>query len=89
MTASGRLWAFANYSRFVRPGAVRTVTPYLTSTSSDTAAQATIGVSGGAFTATIPARSLVTYDIPAGSTATGNTVTVTDPGNQPVPPAPR
>ena len=131
VAASGRLWAFANYSRFVRPGAVRiaatssnsaddltafkntdgsvaivalntaqtadpvtfslsgtgtangaTVTPYLTSTSSDTAAQATIPVSGGAFTATIPARSLVTYDIPAGSTSTGNTVTVTNPGNQ-------
>jgi len=59
-----------------------TVTPYLTNSSSDAAAQATIGVSGGAFTATIPARSLVTYDIPASSTATGNTVTVTNPGNQ-------
>ncbi len=129
VSASARLWAFANYSRFIRPGAVRvgatssssavdltafkntdgsvaivalntaatadpityslsgtgggtTVTPYLTDASSDTAAQATIPVSGGAFTATIPARSLVTYDIPAGSTATGNTVTVTNPGNQ-------
>ena len=131
VSSSGRLWAFANYSRFVRPGAVRiaatssnsaddltafkntdgsvaivalntaqtadpvtfslsgtgtangaTVTPYVTSTSSDTAAQATIPVSGGAFTATIPARSLVTYDIPAGSTSAGNAVTVTNPGNQ-------
>jgi len=131
VSSSGRLWAFANYSRFVRPGAVRiaatssnsandltafkntdgsvaivalntaqtadpvtfslsgtgtangaTVTPYVTSTSSDTAAQATIPVSGGAFTATIPARSLVTYDIPAGSTSAGDTVTVTNPGNQ-------
>src|ERR1017187_10533857 len=131
VSSSGRLWAFANYSRFVRPGAVRiaatssnsaddltafkntdgsvaivalntaqtadpvtfslsgtgtangaTVTPYVTSTSSDTAAQATIPVNGGAFTATIPARSLVTYDIPAGSTSAGNAVTVTNPGNQ-------
>ena len=131
VTASGRLWAFANYSRFIRPGAVRiaatssnsadeltafkntdgslaivalntaqtadpvtfslsgtgtangaTVTPYLTNASSDTAAQATIPVSGGAFTATIPARSLVTYDIPAGSTSAGDVVTVTNPGNQ-------
>ena len=114
VTPSGRLWAFANYSRYIRPGAVRiaatssnsavdltafkntdgsvavvalntatsadpityslsgtgtpdgaTVTPYLTNASSDTAAQATTTVSGGAFTATIPARSLVTYVIPA------------------------
>jgi O-glycosyl hydrolase len=131
ISASGRLWAFANYSRFVRPGAVRIgatssnsavdltafknsdgsiavvalntasaadpityslsgtgtangamVTPYLSNASSDTAAQATTSVSGGAFSATIPARSLVTYVIPAGSTGTGNTVTVTSPGNQ-------
>jgi len=129
VSSSGRLWAFANYSDFVRPGAVRiaaassnsavdltafkntngsvaivalntatsadpityslsgtgsetTVTPYLTNASSDTAAQAAIPVSGGAFTATIPARSLVTYVLPAGSTTTGNTVTVTNPGNQ-------
>jgi O-glycosyl hydrolase len=109
---SGRLWAFANYGRYVRPGAVRiaatssnsavdltafrnpdgsvavvalntgtsadpityslsgtgtpsgaTVTPYLTDSASDTAAQAATTVSGGAFAATIPARSLVTYVI--------------------------
>jgi len=108
--ASGRLWAFANYSRFIRPGAVRigassgdsnlqvsayrnsngsvslvvlntassaittsyalqntgvangtTVTPYLTNNSSHTAQQATTSVSGGSFSATVPARSLVTY----------------------------
>ena len=131
VSSSGRLWAFANYSDFVRPGAVRiaatssnsavdltafkntngsvaivalntaqtadpityslsgvgsgtAVTPYLTNASSDTAAQAAIPVSGGAFTATIPARSLVTYVLPAASTGTGtgNTVTVTNPGNQ-------
>ena len=111
---SGRLWAFANFSRFVRPGAVRigatssdrnltlnafkntdgsvsivvlntgsssdaiaytlkgtgipngaVVTPYLTSSSSDVKAQAATTVSGSAFTATIPARSLVTYNIPS------------------------
>jgi O-glycosyl hydrolase len=116
---SGRLWAFANYSRYVRPGAVRiaatssnsavdltafrnpdgsvavvalntgtsadpityslsgtgtpsgaTVTPYLTNSASDTAAQAATTVSGGAFSATIPARSLVTYVIGTGGSGT-------------------
>jgi O-glycosyl hydrolase len=129
VSVSSRLWAFANYSRFIRPGAMRigagtssssvklsayknadgslaivalntgsnadpityalsgtatpngaTVTPYLTNASNNTAAQATTSVSGGAFSATIPARSLVTYVIPAGGT--GNTVTVASPGNQ-------
>jgi O-glycosyl hydrolase len=130
---SGRLWAFANYSRYVRPGAVRigatssngsvdltafkntdgtiavvalntlsssdpityslsgtgtpngaTVTPHLTNSSSNAAAQATTSVSGGAFSATIPARSLVTYVVGTSGSGggTGNTVTVTSPGNQ-------
>jgi O-glycosyl hydrolase len=114
VTPSGRLWAFANYSRFVRPGAVRisasspdsaveltafknidgsaaivalntatsaisvpfrvrgtgirsrtVAAPYLTDASHDTAAQPAITVTGGNFSATVPARSLVTYDIPA------------------------
>ncbi len=131
VTPAGRLWAFGNFSRFVRPGAVRigattsdgnltldafkntdgsvsvvalntgsssdtvsytlqgtgvangaTVTPYLTNSSSSLAAQATTSVSGGAFTGTIPARSLVTYHIAESSSSTGNTVTVTSPGNQ-------
>jgi O-glycosyl hydrolase len=131
VTPSGRLWAFGNFSDFVRPGAVRigatttdgnltldafkntnntiaivalntgtssdtdtftltgtgvangaTVTPYLTNSSSSVAAQATTSVSSGAFTATLPARSLVTYVIPTGGTTTGNTVTVTNPGSQ-------
>lgn len=108
---SKRLWALANYSRFIRPGATRigattsdsalklsafrntdgtvtvvalnsattadqvsfslqntgitsgTATPYLTNTSSSTARQAAIPVSGGSLTATVPARSLVTYTI--------------------------
>ena len=59
-----------------------TVTPYVTNASSDIAAQPTTTVSSGAFSTTLPARSLVTYVIPASSTATGNTVTVTNPGNQ-------
>jgi O-glycosyl hydrolase len=112
VTASARLWAFANYSRFVRPGAVRigatsadsgveltafrnlngsvaivalntgtttapvsfalrhlglrglaVATPYLTDSSSDTAAQPGIPVVGGTLNATLPARSLVTFDI--------------------------
>jgi len=128
---SARLWAFANYSDFIRPGAARigatspnsaveltaykntngtvaivalntatsadpitytlsgtstpngaTVTPYLSNASNDTAAQTPTTVSGGAFSATIPARSLVTYVIPASSASTGNTVTVSNPGNQ-------
>ena len=109
-TVTKRLWAFANYSRFIRPGATRiaassdnaslhitaakntdgsyaivvlntgttdvttsfdltggnyatTVTPYLTNTANDLVQQATISSAGSAFTATIPARSLVTYHI--------------------------
>jgi O-glycosyl hydrolase len=131
VTPSGRLWAFGNFSDFVRPGAVRigasssdgnltmdafkntngtisvvvlnsgsssdsvsyslsgtgtpngaTVTPYLTNSSSSVAAQATTSVSGGAFSATIPARSLETYVIGSTGCPTCNTVTVTNPGNQ-------
>jgi O-glycosyl hydrolase len=127
---TGRLWAFANYSRYVRPGAVRigatssngavnlsaykntdgsvaivalntgsgadaityslantgvasgaTVTPYLTNNSNSVAPQGTTTVANGAFTATVPGRSLVTYVIPGGS-SNGNTVTVTNPGAQ-------
>jgi glucuronoarabinoxylan endo-1,4-beta-xylanase len=112
VTASARLWAFANYSRFVRPGAVRIgattadsnleltafrnvngsvaivvlntgtspdtvsfalrhlgirnaalATPYLTDSSSDTAAQPPVPVVRGTLTATLPARSLVTFAI--------------------------
>jgi len=130
VTASARLWAFANYSRYIHPGAVRiaatssnsavdisafkntdgtvaivalntgtgadpityslsgtgtpngaTVTPYLTNSASDVAAQTATSVSGGTFSASIPARSLVTYVAGTAGT-TGNTVTVTNPGNQ-------
>jgi O-glycosyl hydrolase len=126
---TGRLWAFANYSRFIRPGAVRigasspnsavdlsafknpdgslavvalntgsgsdtvtyslantgvsngaTVSPYLTDNSSSVSAQGTTTVANGAFTATVPGRSLVTYVIKGGSVG-GDTVTVTNPGN--------
>ncbi len=109
VAASGRLWAFASYSRFIRPGAVRIgtttsakglevaafrnrdgsiavvalntahsrrvaafsvpglggahVTPYLTDSSHQLSAQSPITVRGGAFTATLPPRSLVTYDL--------------------------
>jgi hypothetical protein len=127
---AGRLWAFANYSRYIHPGATRvgattsdgglqlsaykntdgtvavvaintgsgadsvtynlqntasangaTVTPYLTNSTNNASAQATIAVGGGAFSASIPARSMVTYVI-GGSGGTGGTVTVTNPGNQ-------
>ena len=108
---SKRLWAMANYSRFIRPGAIRigattsdsdlnlsafrntdgtvtvvalnastsatpvtfdlkntgigkgTATPYLTDATHGTAQQQTVAVSGSALTATVPARSLVTYTI--------------------------
>jgi O-glycosyl hydrolase len=109
VAASGRLWAFASYSRFIRPGAVRIgtttsdagleasafrnsdgstavivlnrahrrqaatfslrglrearVTPYLTDTTHQLSAQTPITVRNRAFTATLPPRSLVTYDI--------------------------
>jgi O-glycosyl hydrolase len=109
VATSGRLWAFASYSRFIRPGAVRIgtstsfpgldvsafrnsdgsiavvvlnttssrhvatfslrglsaahVTPYLTDTSHELSAQAPITVKNTAFTATLPPRSLVSYDI--------------------------
>ena len=109
---SSRLWAFANFSRFVRPGAIRvgtstangdldvaafrntngsvaivvlntattaqtasfslrgtgaarsTATPYLTDATHDTARQPRIRVGNGPFTATVPARALVTYYLP-------------------------
>ncbi len=109
-TVSARLWAFAQYSRFIRPGAVHvgtsttdsnlmtfaarnsdgsyaivvlnanrsdtpatfalqnavssgTATPYLTNGANSVAQQGGIGINGGSFSATIPARSLVTYRI--------------------------
>jgi O-glycosyl hydrolase len=109
VASSGRLWAFASYSRFIRPGAVRIgtttsdaalevsafrnsdgsiavvvlnnahsqqvasfslrglsgghVTPYLTDATHDLSGQALITVRHGAFSATVPARSLVSYDV--------------------------
>ncbi|MFI6094632.1 glycoside hydrolase [Lentzea sp. NPDC051213] len=108
---SKRLWALANYSRFVRPNATRidatttdsglllsafrntdgslavvalntgstatsvsyalrntgvttaTATPYLTSTTGAMTAQPSVRVTGGTFTATVPARALITYRI--------------------------
>jgi glucuronoarabinoxylan endo-1,4-beta-xylanase len=125
LTVSKRLWAFANYSRYIRPGAVRigastgdsnlklsayrnadgsiavvvlntaqsaitanyavsgasgSATPYLTNNSNNAAAQATIPLSGGSFSATVPARSLVTYRIPAGGSQTTTTTTSTTSG---------
>jgi O-glycosyl hydrolase len=111
---SGRLWAFAAFSRFVRPGAIRLATssqsnsllttafkntdgsvtlvvintaanpftttfslsgtgtpdgvvasPYVTNASNSMAKQAGIPVQGGAFSGTVPARSVVTYQLPA------------------------
>lgn len=109
VASSGRLWAFASYSRFIRPGAVRLgsttsdrgllvsafrnsdrsiavivlnsthnrqaatfslrgldrahVGPYLTNRSHRISAQTPITIKHNAFTATLPPRSLVSYDI--------------------------
>jgi O-glycosyl hydrolase len=109
VATSGRLWAFASYSRFIRPGAVRIgattrrtglqvsafrnsdgsaavivlngnhsrqaarfslrgldaahVTPYVTDTSHHLSAQTPLAVHNHAFTATVPPRALVTYDV--------------------------
>jgi len=111
---SGRLWAFANFSRFVRPDAVRiaastdtssleitafknadgsltlvalnsatspvtadlslsgtgtpngvSAQPYVTDAASSMAKQAGIKVQNAAFSASVPARSVVTYELPA------------------------
>lgn len=59
-----------------------TVTPYLTNSSNNIAAQTATTVSGGSFTGTIPARSLETYVVGGSGNTGGNTVTVTSPGNQ-------
>ena len=131
VTPAARLWAFANYSRYIRPGAVRigatsgdsnlevtaykntngtvsivvlntatsaitasyslsntgvadgtAVTPYLTNGSNNTAQQTATSVSGGSFSATIPARSLVTYVL---SGTGGVTPTPTPPTTTPTP----
>ena len=50
-----------------RCGAGRTVTSYLTNANHGTAAKSTIALKAGAFTATVPARSLVTFRVTAGS----------------------
>jgi O-glycosyl hydrolase len=110
VATSGRLWAFASYSRFVHPDAVRIgatttaagleasafrnsdgslavvvlntangrqsttfslqglrsahiVKPYLTDSSHHLHAQPSITLRNGTFTATVPPRALVTYDI--------------------------
>ncbi|HXR66806.1 MAG TPA: cellulose binding domain-containing protein [Ktedonobacteraceae bacterium] len=137
VSVSARLWAMANYSRFIRPGAVRigatsgdgnlqvsaykntngsvsvvvlntssssvaasyalqgtgvangtAVTPYLTNGSNNTAAQAATSVSSGSFSATIPARSLVTYVLSGSggitpTPTTGGTTPTVTPTNTP------
>jgi glucuronoarabinoxylan endo-1,4-beta-xylanase len=111
LETSKRFWAFANYSRFIRPGAVRIgasssdssletaafrnrdgsttiialntastdtatsfslqhthgrfVIPYLTNGSNDLARQSPLVLHGRSFSAVVPARSLVTYQIAA------------------------
>jgi O-glycosyl hydrolase len=135
---SKRFYALSNYSRYIRPGAVRigasggdgalrtsafrntdgsvvvvvlntgtgavssdyalsgvdpvsgTVAPYLTNGSASMAAQAAIPLSAGRFSATVPARSLVTYRITGGSppvTVTPPPTTTPPPGSTTPPPA--
>ncbi|HZU54553.1 MAG TPA: cellulose binding domain-containing protein [Actinocrinis sp.] len=129
---TGRLWAFANYSRYIHPGATRiaattadsglnlsaykntdgtvavvvlntansadtvsyalqnagitsgTVTPVLTNGSNNAAAQTAIPLSGGSFSASIPARSLVTYVISgSGSSGSPSASPSTSPSSSP------
>lgn len=108
---SKRLWAFANYSRFIRPGAIRigattsdpalqvtafrntdqslvivalntaaqamtvpialpkmgrhSVVAYVTDTTNDMSQQDALPITHDIFSTTLPARSLITYTIPA------------------------
>jgi hypothetical protein len=70
-----------NYTTSGIGGTSGTVTPWLTNASSNVAAQSAISLSGGAFSATVPARSLVTYVIKPSGTG-DNTVTMVNPGSQ-------
>lgn len=138
VVASKRLWALANYSRFVLPGATRlgatsgdsnlkvtayrntngtlslvllntsfnpvsanfslqnttlptnaVATPYVTDASNSTAAQTTVAIQNGSFSATVGARALVTYTIATGTavtptpTATGTTTPTATPARTP------
>jgi O-glycosyl hydrolase len=115
INVSKRLWTFANYSRFIRPGAVRigassgdsnlevtsyknldgTVSvvilntsnsdlpltlslqhtgisqhaiavPYVTNAANNTAQEPTLSTTNGTFSSTVPARTLITYQINSG-----------------------
>jgi glucosylceramidase len=46
-----------------------TAAPYLTNNTNSMTAQSTVGITGGTFTATVPARSMVTYRITGGTGA--------------------
>ncbi len=132
VVASKRLWALANYSRFVNPGATRigatsadsnlevtayantdgtlslvvlntsynaipatfslqnatlptsaVATPYVTDGSNSTAAQGSLAIQNGAFSATIGARALVTYKIATGTASTPTPVPSPTPAPSP------
>ncbi len=57
----------ATYSLTNTGSSTGTVTPYLTNESNSMAAQPAVALSGGTFSATVPARSLVTYRIVGGT----------------------
>jgi len=136
LTPSKRYYAMANYSRYIRPGAVRigasspdgnlktsayrnadgsvvivalntassststsfavsntglsngTVAAYVTNGSASMSAQSTVGLAAGSFSATVPARSLVTYRITGsgGSSTPPPTTTTSQPPTTSTPP---
>jgi hypothetical protein len=61
-----------------------TAAPYVTDGSSSTAAQSAIAVNGGSFTATVPARSLVTYRITGGGPSASPPLALGEPQRLPV-----
>ena len=133
VTPTGRLWAFANYSRYVHPGATRigasnpddnvtltafknpdgtvaivalnsassadsvsfslqntaitngTATPVLTNGANNATSGPAIAVTGAAFSASIPPRSLVTYVISSGSSPSPSASARTSPNPSPSP----
>jgi glucuronoarabinoxylan endo-1,4-beta-xylanase len=60
-----------------------TVTPYLTNTNNNMAAQPSAALVGGSFAATVPARSLVTYRITGGSMPSSTPPSPTDTSASP------
>ncbi len=75
MAASGRLWAFANYSRYVRPGAVRIAATSSNSAVNLTAFKNTDGSIAIVALNTATSADPITYSLSGTGTANGATVT--------------